>query len=286
MFYSGLNQPEEDYVATKPTTRQRETLDDGNSPAATEPAPVEAQAPPVADDRPTPKQSPRDLVHASIAATRAEKLDAERHRDTLVEGLATAQTAAEQAEAQADLQRCDDEIARLSRKLTDFERALRLIEERDDRARALQKFQQVKEARKTVDARGDDIEADIERLLTHIDGIAPILASIEGHGRDRADAAYSIIRECSKDPAREWQDSLVGALTGRNHAARIIDALYASGIGRVGIWLAPFVEVLPARGTQSAEEVNNDDRNIVTRRLNALLKKREAELTNQAKETA
>jgi hypothetical protein len=230
--------------------------------------------------------NPQTRIDASIAGTRAEIMDADRHRDSLVEGLATAENAKQQAEVQVALERCDEELARLRRKLADFEKARTIVQARDDRAKQLERFELANQARTRVDELGAVIEAEIEKLIAHIDGLRSLLANIEAVGQDRADAAYAVLRECSPDPSREWQDSFVGALKGQHHSARIVDALYASGFGRVGPWLAPFVEIAPARNTQSAEEINTRSRNLIAKRLGTLLKRREAQLNQETQKEA
>ncbi len=228
---------------------------------------------------------PQSFITARIAESRADLATKERRLEEIVIEIATAQAP---KELEKERRKVRAEIESLREDLSDYERAREHAEARDSKAKALQRFELAKQARTRVDELGVVIEAEIEKVVEHIDGLRSVLANIEAVGQDRANAAYTVIRECCPDPSREWQDGLVGALKGQPHAARIVGALYASGLGRVGPWLAPFLEIAPARNMQSAEEINHRSRNLIAKRLGTLLKRREAALQTetQTKEEA
>lgn len=226
--------------------------------------------------------SDTNALDARIASVRSELRDGESHCSDLVQAMATATTAKDQNEIADSLRKARKALAVLKDEMSDLERAREIAHKHQDDAAKLEKLELAKREATSAFEHHTKLETEIAGLLAYIDGIPPRLARIEALQNDAADAAYNVLKTCTPDPAKAWSTSLVDALRGQGHRAAVIDALHASGIGKVAFWLQPFVEVLPARGQMSADEINSRAKNIIHRTLSKALKEHEAKLQGEA----
>ena len=122
-------------------------------------------------------------------------------------------------------------------------------------------------------------------LLAKIESLAPLLSEYSTLADDNQGLGWSITRAGSATPEeadRRFQ-SLAERLRGNTGAIRAVlsDAIFKSGLGRVGVPLDPFVTVSPARTEWTLAQALERSSAGMLRELDAAVERHAAQLANE-----
>jgi hypothetical protein len=132
-----------------------------------------------------------------------------------------------------------------------------------------------------------DVEMNVKRqgdllrqVAALISKMTPLVAELEALGNDAASSGFAIFRACAPDRAIQRYEMIMPALRSNTGGVRcaVADALYATGLGRAGLQLAPFVSISRAGTDKSLDEALAEALSRVTENLDQLIARHEAEL--------
>jgi hypothetical protein len=186
------------------------------------------------------------------------------------------------AQTLRELTALDDEIKGHERKIAWLRSASVEAAKQDTAEFRRYELERLKVEQQRVESGMDRQREVAAALVAHIEAIGPLLAEYESLAQDTQAAAWTVVRgSCGKEikvADRHWTQGLVDQVRGRAAVPHVVNALYAAGLGRTGLHLAPFVEVSRSPDMGPLDEYMRDHQGRVLAKLSDLVSRREAEL--------
>jgi uncharacterized membrane protein YccC len=151
------------------------------------------------------------------------------------------------ANIQEQLRQLEGEIAQHERTIRNLESAKEEAARRDTTEFKRQHLESLKRQRADIDERATRMHAVALDIVAAIDTLHPLLAEFDALATDQHAAGWSIVRATApvsrdNDIARYF-DPIEPWLRGASARPAVAAALYAAGLGRVGLNLFPWVDV-------------------------------------------
>ncbi len=153
----------------------------------------------------------------------------------------------------------------------------------DDFKRA--EHERVKGVAAGIEQRMQQLEKVWSEIITLAEAFAPKLAEADRLARDNKAAVWSVVKWCRghSDKAHNQFDSLEPAARGIAAGPSFVDALYAAGVGRVGLQLHQ-IDIQQTGSKTPLADAMRSDRSKLLAALTRLIEGKEAELKGRVKE--
>lgn len=141
----------------------------------------------------------------------------------------------------------------------------------------------LKEERAAIDERSERQKVLAREIVATIENLHPLLAEYEALGVDQHTAGWTIVRATTGNAvdgptgASRYFDPIADLLRGAAARVAVINAAFASGLGRVGFRTEPWLEVRRVDGPELEEGMKKADQKIAST-LDDLLAAHEATL--------